>query len=83
MKGDPPGKGARPVGLTCGAGRPNLAATGLLLRSCAFWCLLRPSNATFRSVRVMSRVLSGFLPSQLLDKSLEKIILQSCGILSV
>jgi hypothetical protein len=83
MKGDPLGRGARPAGLTCGANQPHLAAAGPSLRSRAFWCLLRPSSATFRSVRVMSRVLSRLLPSQLLDKSLEKIISQSCGILSV
>jgi hypothetical protein len=58
--------------LSCGAGQPYLVATGPLLRSRAFWCLLRPSSATFRSVHVMSRVLSGFLPSQLLDKSMKK-----------
>jgi hypothetical protein len=81
--GDPLGRGARPASLTCGAGRPHLAAARPPLRSRAFWCLLRPSSATFRSVHVMSRVLSGFLPSQLLDKSLEKIISQSYEILSV
>jgi hypothetical protein len=77
------GGGPRPVGLTCGAGQPYLAAVGPLLHSCAFWCLLRPSSATFQSIHVMSHVLDGFLPSQLLDKSLEKIILQSYGMLSV
>jgi hypothetical protein len=72
VKGPPLGRRARPAGLTCGAGRPHLVVAEPLLRSHAFWCLLHPSSATFRSVRVMSRVLSGFFPSQLLNKSLEK-----------
>jgi hypothetical protein len=71
-KRDPLGRGARLAALTCGAGQPHLAAAGPPLNSHAFWCLLCTSSATFRSVRVMGLVLSGFLPSQLLDKSLEK-----------
>jgi hypothetical protein len=63
VKGDPLGRGARLASLTCGAGQPYLAAAESPLRSHAFWCLLRPSSATFRSVHLMSHVLSGFLPS--------------------
>jgi hypothetical protein len=72
MKGDPLGRGARPSGLTFGAGRPHLAVARPPLCTHTFWCLLRPSSFTFWSVRVMSHDLSGFLPSKLLDKSLEK-----------
>jgi hypothetical protein len=71
-EGDPLGRGAKPADLTCGASQSHLAAAEPPLHSRAFWHLLCPSSATFRSVRVMSHVLGGLLPSQLLDKYLEK-----------
>jgi hypothetical protein len=61
-----------PTGLTCGTGWPHLAVIGPPLCFRAFYWLLRPSSDTFRSVHVMSCDLSGFLPSQLLDRSVEK-----------
>jgi hypothetical protein len=49
-EGDPPGRGARPAVLTCGAGRPHLAAVGPPLRSVTsgvFYVLLVPLSDLF------------------------------------